>query len=417
MISTRDLEVPSAVPGRPARPRPIWVRYAVAVAAILVAFGLSFLVVPSVGYRIPLLLFVGASLTAAWYGGLVPGLVAMIAGFLLSDFFFIPPVYRFGMYSMADLALLLIYASVTSIGLAAIVALHRAQDREEKIRRLATQLEHEVQEHCQTEERLRASEERLQLALDQLGRINEKLEQRVKERTLSLEESLQSLEGLLYHVAHDLRGPLRAMHSFTDLLLEDYASHLDARGQDYGRRIATASGKMDQLIRDLLDYGRLGHQHISWSPVDLTDLLARLLPGLESEIKNKQAEIQVDQPLPRVWGDVRILGPILTNLITNAIKFVRPGVIPHIHIWAKVAGKTVCLNIQDNGIGIAPEYQERIFKVFERLHESEDIYPGTGIGLAIVKKGMERLHGRVGVESKPDCGSRFWLELRQSQHE
>ncbi len=397
--------------------RSVWVRYAVAVITVLVAFGLSFLVVPLVGYRTPLILFVGASLTAAWYGGLGPGLAAMIAGYLLSDYFFIPPLYHFGTYSMADLALLLIYASVTSIGLAAIGTLHRSQRREEKIRRLATQLEREIQEHCQTEERLHASEERLQLALDQLGRNNEKLEQRVKERTISLENSLQSLEGLLYHVAHDLRGPLRAMHSFTDLLMEDYASHLDARGQDYGRRIAAASGKMDQLIRDLLDYGRLGHQHICWSSVDLTGLLARLLAGLEPEIKNKRAEIQVDQPLPNVWGDGRILEPVLTNLITNALKFIQPGIIPHIHIWTKVTGKTVCLHIEDNGIGIAPEYQERIFKVFERLHENEDIYPGTGIGLAIVKKGMERLHGRVGVESKPGCGSRFWMELRQPRPE
>lgn len=414
MMLARESEIPSAESKRPATIRRVGGCYAVAVIAVLVAFGLNFLLVPLAGYRVPLILFVGASLAAAWYGGSGPGVAAMIAGFLLSDFFFIPPVFRFGMYSMPDLALLLIYGSVTSIGLAAIGALHRTQRREEKIRSLAKQLEREVQEHCQTEERLRASEERLRLALEQLSRSNEELEQRIKERTISLKESIQSLEGLLYHVAHDLRGPLRAMHSFTDLLMEDYAAYLDSRGKDYGRRIAEASGRMDQLIRDLLSYGSLGHQNVFWAAIDLSTLLERLLDGMELEIKNRRAEIQVGKHLPKVWGDVRILEQVLTNLLTNALKFVSPGVSPHIHIEAKVTGGTVQLTIQDNGIGIKPEYRERIFKVFERLQGSEDVYPGTGIGLAIVKKGMERLHGRVGVESKPGCGSEFWLELKQA---
>lgn len=258
----------------------------------------------------------------------------------------------------------------------------------------------------------KAMEVALREAMDQLGKVNEQLEQRVKERTAGLEESFKSLQGLLYHVAHDLRAPLRAMHSFTDLLLEEYAQNLDAQGEDYAHRIAEASGKMDELIRDLLDYGRLGHQSISIVLVDLTALLARVLNGLELEIKNKRAEIQVDQPLSVVYGDVRILQWVLTNLITNALKFVPPGIPPHIHIWTLVTGEMVTFNIQDNGIGISPKDQERVFNVFERLHDSEVIYPGTGMGLAIVKKSMERLQGKVGVESSPGSGSRFWLELR-----
>jgi PAS domain S-box-containing protein len=257
----------------------------------------------------------------------------------------------------------------------------------------------------------KSAEIALQCAMDQLGQTNEKLEKRVRERTASLEESLKSLEGVLYHVAHDLRGPLRAMHSFTDLLLEDYAPSLDATGEEYAQIISEATTKMDFLIRDLLDYGRLGHQNVAWTAIDLKALLERLLAGLREEVRIKGAEIQVAGPLPTVLGDPQILEQVLVNLISNSLKFVDRGTAPRLRIWAEADADTVRLNVQDNGIGIEQKYQERIFWVFERLH-TESAYPGTGIGLAMVKKGMERLRGRVGLESKPGEGSRFWLELK-----
>ncbi|MDB6111573.1 MAG: sensor signal transduction histidine kinase, partial [Pedosphaera sp.] len=257
----------------------------------------------------------------------------------------------------------------------------------------------------------KSAEIALQRAMDQLGKTNEKLEERVRERTASLEESLKSLEGVLYHVAHDLRAPLRAVHSFTDLLLEDYAPQLDATGEEYAQIISEATTKMDFLIRDLLDYGRLGHQNVSWTSIDLTAFLERLLAGLREEVKSKGAEIQVEGPLPKVWGDPQILEQVLVNLISNGLKFVHHGTAPRLRIWVEADADIIRLNIQDQGIGIEQRYQERIFWVFERLH-TESAYPGTGIGLAMVKKGMERLRGRVGLESKPGEGSRFWLELK-----
>ncbi|MGN6643504.1 MAG: PAS domain-containing sensor histidine kinase, partial [Verrucomicrobiota bacterium] len=248
-------------------------------------------------------------------------------------------------------------------------------------------------------ERKRA-EENLCHARDKLAQLNKELEQRVEERTALLEESLQSLEGVLYHVAHDLRAPLRAMHSFTDLLLDEYARTLDARGENYAQRIRDAAGRMDRLIQDLLNYGRLGHQVVVWASVDLTALVESVLKDLRHDILTTKAELQVDAPLPKVRGDAQILDQVLNNLMCNALKFVAPGVRPRIRIWAETFGSTVRLNIQDNGIGIAPDYHERIFRMFERLHEANSIYPGTGIGLAIVKKGIDRLAGRVGVESQ-----------------
>ncbi|MDB6067250.1 MAG: multi-sensor signal transduction histidine kinase [Pedosphaera sp.] len=257
----------------------------------------------------------------------------------------------------------------------------------------------------------------ISLALDRWRLLKEtsqradELERRVKERTAQVQESLSSLEGVLYHVAHDLRAPLRAMHSFTELLVENFAPHLDATGEQYAQIISNASKKMDVLIRDLLDFGRLGHQPVTLKSVDLGARVVSLLAGLDRDTDGQKPVIEVEQPLPKVRGDPKIIDQILENLLSNSLKFVERGTIPFIRLWAETRDQTVRLNLQDNGIGIAPEHLERIFGVFERLH-TEAIYPGTGIGLAIVKKGMERLQGRVGVESKPGEGSRFWLEFK-----
>ena len=169
---------------------------------------------------------------------------------------------------------------------------------------------------------------------------------------------------------------------------------------------------MDFLIRDLLCFGNLGHQNVSWTSIDLTVLVERVLTGLRREGAGARAEIQMEGPLPKVWGYPHILEQVLVNLISNGFKFVAPGTVPRLRIWADAEPETVRLHIRDNGIGIAPEYHERIFRVFETLHPADADYAGTGIGLAIVKKGMERLGGRVGVESNVGEGSCFWLELK-----
>lgn len=237
------------------------------------------------------------------------------------------------------------------------------------------------------------------------------LERRVAERTASLQESLGSLEGVLYHVAHDLRAPLRAMHSFTQLLLEDYAPRLDTAGEQYAQIISEASKRMDMLIRDLLSYGRLGHQKVAWTPVDLNTIVDPLIESIMQEVGPNGAEFRVDRPLPKVQGDPHLISQIFDNLLSNAIKFVEPGCKPKVRIFTETRPGRVCVLIKDNGIGIPEGYQERIFLVFERLHNTQT-YPGTGIGLAIVRKGMERLRGHVGVTSTPGEGSCFWLEFK-----
>lgn len=254
-------------------------------------------------------------------------------------------------------------------------------------------------------------EEDLQRSKELLGNHALELEKRVAERTASMQASIQSLENVLYHVAHDLRAPLRAMQGFTTILAEEYGSRLDETAQDYTRRIVSGASRMDKLIQDLLEYGRLAHAPLNFSRVDLEPRLDAALISLDEMIKDKRAQVRVRWPLSAVWADPKVLEQLLFNLLENALQFVAPGVAPVVRIWAEQNGpETVRLWLEDNGIGIEPEHQERVFRVFERLHSGND-YSGTGIGLAIVQKGAERMSGRAGVQSMPGEGSRFWLEL------
>jgi signal transduction histidine kinase len=168
---------------------------------------------------------------------------------------------------------------------------------------------------------------------------------------------------------------------------------------------------MDALIQDLLAYGRLSHVQLPLTPVGLDEVLESALHVVKQEARERNAVIDVERSLPTVTGNRSVLVQVFTNLLSNAIKFGGPE--PHIHVWCEThADGMAHVWVEDQGIGIASQHQERIFAIFERLHGVE-AYPGTGIGLAIVRKGIERLGGRVGVESAEGHGSRFWVELPQ----
>jgi PAS domain S-box-containing protein len=244
----------------------------------------------------------------------------------------------------------------------------------------------------------------------QVQQLMATLEQRVVERTKQLEEANSELDGFASSVAHDLRAPLRAMQGFSQALIEDYAGDLDPTAQDYIRRIGAAAAGMDTLIQDLLTYSRISRSELKLQSVSLQAVVDEAQRGLESELRASDALVEVQAPLPLVSAQPLIMIQVVTNLLSNAIKFVAPGTRPNVRIWAEPRGERVRLWVEDNGIGIAPAHQERIFGVFERLHGRET-YPGTGIGLAIVRKGVERMGGRAGVESAPGQGSRFWIEL------
>jgi signal transduction histidine kinase len=262
----------------------------------------------------------------------------------------------------------------------------------------------------------RKGETELNAAKEEISRHAANLEKEVALRTAKLQDSIKSLETLTYTMAHDLRAPIRAMKQLTGALQEDVP--LNETGTEYAKNINEAAERMDQLVNGLLEYGQLTHLDFPIRAIDLRTEIGKVLDQLAREIEPTCAEIEVQEPLPAVLGNEMLLEQILSNLILNAVKFVARGAAPQIHIWAEEISRPeapsafdcVRLWIEDNGIGIGPEYQQKIFGVFQRLHTTEE-FRGTGVGLAIVRRAVERMDGRVGVESKPGKGSRFWITL------
>jgi PAS domain S-box-containing protein len=236
--------------------------------------------------------------------------------------------------------------------------------------------------------------------------LNAELEARITQLT----EINQELETFCYSISHDLRAPLRAMQGFSKALAEDYSQALDDAGRDFALRLGLAAQKMDQLIQDLLDYSRVARMDLKLSPVKLESALHNVSLQLATEIEASKAKIEVKTPLPEVHANSLVLEQALANLVSNALKFIPKNRTPHVLIWAEQIEKSVRLWIQDNGIGIAEEHQSRIFGLFERLHSTQE-YPGTGIGLAIVRKAIERMGGKVGLTSSLQSGSCFWIDL------
>ncbi|HYE31140.1 MAG TPA: GAF domain-containing protein [Methylomirabilota bacterium] len=261
----------------------------------------------------------------------------------------------------------------------------------------------DITERKRTERELAAAQERLR----QHAAV---LEARVAERTAKLQASVQSLERFTYSIAHDLRAPLRGMAGLSFALMKDYKAVLDPTAVDYTNRIIQSAKRMDSLIQDLLGYARLTQVEVPASELSLDEEVAAALDQLENAIASSRATVHVKSPLGTVWANATVLEQVIANLISNALKFVAPGVAPIVEISTEVQPDQVVLHVKDNGIGIAEEHFERIFKVFERLHDNKS-YAGTGIGLAIVQKGVERLGGGLAVSSKVGVGSTFSVKL------
>jgi PAS domain S-box-containing protein len=248
----------------------------------------------------------------------------------------------------------------------------------------------------------------LQEAREQLAYYNRNLEDRVRERTALLERSVKELEAFSYSMSHDLRGPLRAIRSFTEMVLDEHKDRLSADGCEMLAKVIQAANRLDHLIQDLLHYARLSRDPVSCGPVNPESLLHAILRE-RREFQPPNALVTVESPLLWMRGNETLLSQCLANLLENAVKYVAPGIQPRVRVFSEPVGDEVRLWIEDNGIGIEARGQKRLFQMFQRLHASD--YEGTGMGLAIVRKAMERLGGRVGVESEPGAGSRFWLEL------
>ena len=269
-------------------------------------------------------------------------------------------------------------------------------------------------ERKHAEDALKRTEEALRQREHQLYEWNRELERRVAERTATLEETISDLEDFSHSITHDLRAPLRAIRSFAQILGEECLACGRAGAQEHIQRIASAAARMDKLILDVLQYSRLARSELRLAPVDVQTLLCGIVESYPA-FQPSEVEIQIDGPLPRVLGNEAALTQCFSNLLGNAIKFVAPGTRPHLHIWAErldnqpsTINHLVRLWFADNGVGIPKDAQDRIFKMFQRLDKS---YDGTGVGLTVVRKAVEKMGGHVGLESEPGKGSQFWLDL------
>ncbi len=237
----------------------------------------------------------------------------------------------------------------------------------------------------------------------------DELEHRVQQRTLELNEAVQELEAFSYSVSHDLRAPLRSIRGFTELALEEAADRLTDVEKGYLSRVERAVARLDQLISDLLAYTRVSKTRVELSPINLHALLSDLLRE-HPEFQPPLADASIDGKLDAVIGNTAYLTQCLTNLMGNAVKFVKAGQIPKVTIWTERRGALVRLHVRDNGIGIPRDSVARVFEMFERLHPS-DSYEGTGVGLAIVRRAVQRMNGTIGLESIEGAGTTFWIEL------
>ncbi len=236
----------------------------------------------------------------------------------------------------------------------------------------------------------------------------EALESLVQERTASLRDAVAQMEEFSYSVSHDLRAPARAMRAYAEVILEDHGQALDPTGRELLGRIQRNSLRMDRLIQDLLTYTRISRREVRLEPVAVEKLIAEVVLQYP-ELGAERADIVVCGPIASVQAHEPSLSQVVSNLLSNAVKFVPPGRRPRVEIRSVEAAGRVCVEVRDNGIGIAPEAQRRLFRMFERVHRGH--YEGTGIGLAIVRRALERMNGTVGVESDGKGGSVFWFEL------
>lgn len=245
-------------------------------------------------------------------------------------------------------------------------------------------------------------------ARETLARGRVELERLVEERTRKLQEMVDELQHVSYAITHDMRAPLRAMSAFAGLVSERIAAREDQETHEYCRRIQLGASRLDRLIQDVLQYTKAVLLEMPPEPVDLS----KLVPGIIEtypDLQPDKADIRIEGQLPVVLGNDALLTQCFSNLLGNAVKFVAPGTRPHVRVHAETNGTMTRIWVQDNGIGIPQHSHERLFKMFQRLTNE---HGGTGIGLAIVRKFVERMGGKVGAESEHDQGSRFWMDLR-----
>ncbi len=260
-------------------------------------------------------------------------------------------------------------------------------------------------------------------AEDEIRRLNEELEERVRLRTAALENANRDLDSFSYSISHDLRAPLRAITGFSTILLEEYAEHLPPAAQRLFARVRENAEQMDRLIQDLLAFSRLGRKDLNRREVDPAELVRRALATLASEQENRRVEISVNE-LPKCQGDPTLLEQVFVNLLSNALKYSRKREVARIEVGAvKVADlpaeaatlkpaspDAIAYFVRDNGVGFDMQYAAKLFGVFQRLHPAGE-YEGTGVGLAVAQRIIHRHGGQIWATAAVDGGATFYFTV------
>ena len=247
-------------------------------------------------------------------------------------------------------------------------------------------------------------------AKESLDQLNAELETRIEARTAALNAKTRELETFAYSVAHDLKAPLRGIDGYSRLLLEGYDGKLDKEGMAFLKTIQTSTDEMSSLIDDLLEYSKLERREFKTGRLELAPLVNSIVAEKKREPARRPVDFVVDLNGETVIADSNGLAQSLRNYLDNAVKFTGKTAEPRVEIGAQANGEKCLLWVRDNGVGFDMKYHERIFDIFQRLGPTDD-YPGTGIGLAIVRKAMERMGGRAWAESKLGEGATFYLEI------
>lgn len=247
-------------------------------------------------------------------------------------------------------------------------------------------------------------------AKEALQQLNAELETRIEARTAALNAKSRELESFAYSVAHDLKAPLRGIDGYSHLLLEEYAQRLDDEGRSFLKTIQDATDEMNQLIDDLLAYSRVERRESKSDRIELAPIVDSIVEEKRREATNRPIDFAVAVNGSTVKADVNGLAQSLRNYLDNAIKFTGKVTDPRIEVGSKESPESYVLWVRDNGIGFDMKHHDRIFDLFQRVDAAKD-YPGTGVGLAIVRKAMERMGGRAWAESEPGHGATFYLEI------
>jgi signal transduction histidine kinase len=360
-------------------------RFVFAVAIVVIATTLRYFLGVSFGITGIFMLYHPAVFIGAWYGRFSGGCIATILSAAVARILWIEPRFTFRGTGADEVVTVLLFVGIGIFQSFLIEIFQRS---------VLAQKE---------------AKEELAKAREQLRHYADNLEIKVAERTAELRESVSELESMSYTLVHDLRAPLRAMRGFALALEDDYAGKLDAPAKDYLHRISKASSRMDDLIQDVLALGSVIRLPVKMETVNLESLVDDIIEDYP-HLDVSHAEYLIDRPLHSVHGNRALLVQCISNLLGNAVKFVKAGQKVTVRIWTKKSGQKIRFNIRDNGIGIPVSLHRRIFEPFQRGHPELPV-EGTGIGLTVVKKAAERMGGQIGVESEAGKGSRFWIEL------